>query len=72
MEKTYYGLGWTTTDRMTPEINPFPIMLNIQLKLTLRDQGSVPYFGRLKQIPIEHSIKLVPTHCPQKQKNIQA
>ena len=38
MEKISYGLGWTTTDRMTLEINPFQIMLNIQKKLTLRDK----------------------------------
>ena len=36
-KKTSYGLGWTTLDRMTPEINPFPSMLNIQSKLTLRE-----------------------------------
>ena len=40
MEKISYGLGWTTPDKMTLEINPFPSMLNIQAKLTLRDKGA--------------------------------
>ena len=71
-EKISYGLGWITTYRITPEINPFPIMLNIQSKLTLGDQVSIPYFRRLKKIPFEISIKLVPTHFPQQQKYIQA
>ena len=47
-EKISYGLGWTTIYMMTQIINPFPIMLNIQAKLTLRDQGGVPYSRRLK------------------------
>ena len=39
-KKISYGLGWTTIDRMTPKINPFPSMLNIQVKITLRDKGN--------------------------------
>ena len=29
IENISYGLGWTTKDRMTLEINPFPSILNI-------------------------------------------
>ena len=36
MKKTSYGLGCTTTDRETTEINPFPICKEIQ-HLTLKD-----------------------------------
>ena len=29
MEKTSYGLGWTTMDNMTPEIDSFPYAIEI-------------------------------------------
>ena len=55
---------------MTPKIDPFQTMLDIEMKLTLRD-NIVPYSRRSKNIPIEISIKLVTTHCPQQQQDIE-
>ena len=46
-EKTSYGLGCTTTDRETAEINPFPIC---KRNTTSNTKGSrnIPYSGWLK------------------------
>ena len=43
-------------------------MINIQVKLMLRDQGGITYSRHSKSIPVDISIKLVPTHFPQQQK----
>ena len=59
MEKTSYGLGRTTIDRETAEINPFPTCKRSN-KSNTKGSRDTAYSKWLKQIPIDILWKLNP------------